>query len=378
MKSKYTPYFEKKSSHDSDRILNNMDRICPDHANLIELTDKLRKHLDAGDFDHLQCMKIAVTLISWASMHSRENKNDANLCLTQASLYIELPISHVDASLSIIEDVFSHLQYNQFRLLDVALKVGSLERFSYCLELLAQGYAEGVLSKEIYVHIVTQHFRPKHSLLHELILLGDLAKFKLYIETIAKLGEQGLLTYQDYLHLFRFENMHRFSSAAQAINGPSYEICQFVLDVFSVTLNPLDHYLLLVSSTPKRRGARRGQDKYGCAEANERIYQQERLLLSTLNINFYDKRKVLNNSFNPFSERRIEQWATSLRTLVGQDRAHHQTISRFSPPVSPTSLFQTLSNPDSTLTSPDSTTPLTGTPMTPKEVEEWLPSFMRS
>ena len=371
------PHFEKERSPVDEQELHQLGGFCPTYSGLVALTDKLRSHLDSGSFDHLQCMKIATTLVSWASVHSLNHQTYTNKCLTEANLYIEFIISHVDASLSIIDDVFYHTQWNKFRLLDIVLKVCSLERFNYCFELLAKGYTEGVLSKEVYVHIVTQHLRPQYSLLHELILLGDPAKFKVYIETIAKLGEQGLLSYQEYLHLFRFENVPRFSVAAQAINGPSYEICQFVLDVFSVTLNPLDHYLLLASPPPRRIDPRRGQDKDGCDQANRLLYQQRLSLLNTLNIKFYEKRSVLYNSFNPFSERCVEQWATPLRILVSQGCVRHQTtISRFSPPVSPVSLFQP--SPTSPCASPDSQVSLTGTPMTPKKMNEWLPSSMRS
>ncbi len=322
----------------------------PGFSDLLSLVGELRVPLSAGLFDLEQCVKIALTLLYWSAMPPMAAPEYRSLCTTEAIAYLEYPLSHIEVSLELIETLFYRTQFNGFRLLDGVLKACTPARLQRCFELLEEGYAAGCLSQEAYVHILTGHFRDKHSLLHELILLGDVTKFKLYVEALANLAEQGLLSYQDFMQVFLFENTARFTAAAQAINGPSYAIFQMTLAIFSVTLNPVDHYRLISSREHMPRAPRRHNDKIFHAKGNHLISVQRQVLFNGFSAN--DKYAVLNECFDPTSHRRLEHWLIPLREVL-RSSSLNQAIPRFSPPVSPVGFFRLTPTVDEESMSPE-------------------------
>lgn len=315
----------------------NLNHERPVFSDLLSLVGELRVSLDAGFFDHEQCVKIALTLLYWSVMPPLARSDYRMLCTSEAIAYLEYPLSHVEVSLALIEHLFYRTQFNGFRLLDGVLKACTPERLNRCFELLEEGYVAGQLSKEAYIHTLTGHFREKHSLLHELILLGDVTKFKLYVEALANLAEQGLLSYQDFLQVFRYENTARYTAAAQAINGPSYAIFQLTLAIFSATLNPADHYRFISSRANMPRSPRRHNDKSFHVQGNHLISQQRQALFNGFSAD--DKYAVVNQWFDPTSKRRLEQWLIPLRDVL-HSHCFNSAVARFSPPVSPVGIFK--------------------------------------
>ena len=332
----------------------------PVFSDLLSLVGELRVRLNAGFFDHEQCVKIALTLLYWSAMQPLASSEYRALCTSEAIAYLEYPLSHIEVPLVLIENLFYRTQFNGFRLLDGVLKACTPERLKGCFELLEEGYAAGYLSQEAYVHTLTGHFRDKHSLLHELILLGDVTKFKLYVEALANLAEQGLLSYQDFLQVFYFENTARYTAAAQAINGPSYGIFQLTLAIFSATLNPVDYYRFISLRAHMPRSPRRHNDKSFHAQGNHLLTEQRQALFNRMSA--HDKYAVLNQCFDPTSDRRLEQWLIPLREVLHLQR-FIPAVARFSPPVSPVSFFRH---------SPSSNEE----PMSPEDIAACLPRFL--
>ena len=157
-----------------------------------------------------------------------------------------------------------------------------------------------------------------------------------------------------------FANTTGFTAAAQAINGPSYATFPTTLAIFSVTLNPVDHYRLISSREHTPRALRRHNDKIFHAKGNHLISVQRQVLFNGFSAN--DKYAVLNECFDPRSHRRLEHWLIPLREVLRSSRLN-EAIPRFSPPVSPVSFFRL--------------TPLVNEEsMSPEDIAACLPRFL--
>ena len=346
----------------------------PSYKKLVDLLDQLKSALSSGHINHDHCAKIASSLIIWSSKLPLKDATYIDACMSATQFYLDRIILNLEDDLSLVDQYFYHAHLNQFRLLDWVVKAGSLDCLEYCFELLATGYAHGFISKEEYRHVVMSHPKEQYSILHELIIMGNLAKLKCYFSAVAALGEKGLITYQDYLGLFRCNNTANFSAMHQAINGPSFAVSQFLLEIVAATLNAQDEYLLLSSRADAPCSPRRANDKYKFNVINRQLQQQKGLLSEVICLQNSETPAVLPKLFDPSSTRATVRWATRLNALVSSTATQEALLVPMSPPASPPGFFRELRP----LSPEQPVLPELVYMMSEEEIKTWVPSSMRS
>lgn len=187
-------------------------------------------------------------------IESLKNKDMLDSYLKQIQLYISEPfVAYANTLHRCAQDVFdedvlankrtpwlcplafSFLflgQFNAsgFRLLDNLVQPYIItKQFIAALDVLRGACVGGYISTDIYKNVLLIHLKPKHSLLHELIMAGDVVKFNAYLSAIEKMYQDNIINADEYKSIFFVPNQTGYRAVHQGVNAPNVNIARCFL-----------------------------------------------------------------------------------------------------------------------------------------------------